>query len=460
MRAELYSGIGAVPAQRSEAVVVPRRAYVGQAIVVAPPLPVVPDVHGIGDAVLRHLQKVRPCGAEIAPPLVKAHLARKPLHTRCRRVAGRDGELPRRVECAARRRDERQRGVVARYERMEVPAGIALQDIGENVGRLKERKAVRVVCANVSRRQAEPFGVEPEPDGILHHVSESRVRAHGGKRALADCQAGVAWRSGRRALREGNAPLHLKRPLLRPELRAKYPPESAPVVNLHPAVDVKHRKAVHRLDPRSIDIALEPGEDEPPVGIADADLRVKEPIGPKLDLREKWFFAFVKRPYRGAASGGPGRTGPEQGDRMKHERLRPELCMDGVYPLDYARACNGGAPEHTLLAWLYGHLLAGIAGDRPVVVKPDVQHTPDPALPHVRNRYAQFKRLASVDFAHVRRSVGRAALVEPRNPQRHAVLLVDRREKSEQPERRSGDGCDSKCSLESHEVPPFTARPL
>ena len=199
-----------------------RRTDVRQPVVIPPPLPVVLDEDRVPHAVFRRAGDIRRHVVVVdAPPLVEAHPPQQRFNARSRPVAAHVAKMPRGGERALRRRHERERGVVARDERVLLPRTTADKRVGENIRSLHERKPVLVVRADMARREVEPRRRKAEVARLLDHVPEARVSAFGGQRPRSKRQARVAWLALRVARHAGHVPSHLQRTPLRPDPRTE-----------------------------------------------------------------------------------------------------------------------------------------------------------------------------------------------------------------------------------------------
>ena len=153
------------------------RPDLGQAVVVAPGLPVVLHEDGIDQAVLRGLLQVLRGLRVVAAPLVEAHARAEQVAAGALAVAGDGAEAAAGLEGALRRGHERERRVVVGAQREVAVHAIAEEVVRRHVHSLHDREPIRIVRADVARGQARAAGVERELLRPLDDVAETSVDA-------------------------------------------------------------------------------------------------------------------------------------------------------------------------------------------------------------------------------------------------------------------------------------------
>jgi len=154
-----------------------RRIDVGQPVVVAPALPDVLDEHRVGQPIA--CREFDPAGRllVVAAPLVQADLAQDIGDAGGGLKVGDRAIGPRRGKGTARRRQQGQRRVVVRVQRIHPGVRVHAQQIGKHIAGLQQGDAVGKVQADVPRRQLKAVGVQVELGWVLDHVAEAGIHA-------------------------------------------------------------------------------------------------------------------------------------------------------------------------------------------------------------------------------------------------------------------------------------------
>ena len=182
-----------------------------QAVVEAPALPPVADEHGVRDAVFGGLFKAGDRLGVSAAPLVEAHARGGLAPGGAARMAGDVAEGARRGERAARGGHERERRVMAGFDREDVRFAPADHAVGVDVDRLAERGAAVVVGAGVAGEVAEVAGGKRKRARVFEDVPEAQVGAGGGERGGAEAEAREARRAAVVADGAGHVPADAQR---------------------------------------------------------------------------------------------------------------------------------------------------------------------------------------------------------------------------------------------------------